>query len=201
MTLSASTDILPAVQAQFGNSSLLVSDTNFVQSLKTCLLQLSMRDLLQKHMATDDGAAVTIDNTVFSIAVPARCRAILSIQLYDSDSERVGPLVDLIDGKRGYDQVMSMDASRSEPQWYTEYNDLIYLYQPPNGTYTYTIDYLATHANSTTIEFKDNFLEVIQKGTCFYFASNKVNAKYLEITTPLYSNALRDIDGEMTQEI
>lgn len=196
-TITLADDILPYIQTQFEQSAMTVANTKLIQSLKSCLVELSNRDLLQRNAT----GAETIDNTIFSIAVPTRSRVILSIQLTDSGGNKINPLIPLKGGKEAYDYWMSEDGGRGEPRWYTEYANKIYLYSPPNGTFTYTIDYLANHANSTTIEFSDNFLDVIQKGTAFYMSQFKLNQKYREFTAPLYAVSLQMIEGQIVQEV
>ena len=186
MSLDATTDILPFVaEAIAGDAASTVTLSDITVALKTCLFDLARQDLL---VNTGTGSVTTGDT---SISFPTACRWPLSIQLTNAGGVASEPLDMLPEGQKGYRANMHLYPNAGEPTNFSIFDGKIWLFPKADAAYTYSIEFLKDHADSTTIEFPDRFKQAIQIGTTYWKWALKGNTQNKDHWAPLYA---REVD-------
>ena len=162
----------------------LASDaTNLDEAIKTCLNDLSNSNFLKAYDTTQ-----TLTNTDTTLAYPSLYKDLIDGGIILNDgSYDLEPLTRI--SWREYKELMTNFNSglRSTPKVYAEQNSLFYLYVPPGQSYTTEIWYWKCHAQSAdTIEFGEDFRNVINYGTVYYKSMLQGNTKYMSIWGPIY---------------
>lgn len=154
--------------------------------IQKVLDDLSEEDLL---VGTDDSQTLVSGNK--TLAYPTGFRAMVSITLTitSSGSEQF-PLIKLQGGHEEYRALRHNDDSVGIPRWYSDFNSLFHLWRPANQAFTSLIEFYKDHAqNVNTIEFADNFKNVIYAGATFYLATKLGRTRMINQWGALYLDA------------
>ncbi|MDO8302919.1 MAG: hypothetical protein Q7T18_06745 [Sedimentisphaerales bacterium] len=161
----------------FVNSSLNRKETNIDVAIQMCLNDLSNASLLIGTDATQG----LIDGSTY-LSYPTGLKELISIVLNDSADRP--PLLPM-----AYEEYLENMAypSKSEPEYYSEFNKRFYLWKPSGGVYTSLISFYKYHPQDVgTIEFGDEFTNAINYGSAAFFAMTKRLTDYLNIYMPMY---------------
>jgi hypothetical protein len=166
-----------ALQENFSGTQL---DTEIQQVLD----DLSDEDLL---VGSDD--TQTLSSGDLTLNTPTGFRALIAITLTitSSGSEQY-PLQKLKGGHQEYRKLRHNDSSSGIPRWFSEFNDLFYLWRPPNQNFSTLIEYYKDHPQDVnTIEFDEGkYKNVIYNGVTYFVAMNRGKITYLNIWKPAY---------------
>ena len=192
------TQILEVLNEAFAiPSSNAWTESDISVALKMCLQELSSLELLTKSSS----GTQEVTNSEYSITVPAQFKTVKSLTLTDDDDILKQPLELMENGIKGYRTEMSLNNSRSYPTDYAIEQEKIYLYPPPDGTYTYLLEYYAMHlwpasGSEVTIEFIDDFLITIAAGTAYWKGRLKNSLKkYVQPWSEVYFDERHKMRG------
>ena len=179
------------------NDNLQTNLTDIDKFIQKTLDDLSEEDLL---VGTDSTQTLTSGDTTLN--EPTGYRAVIAITLTvtSSGSEQF-PLVKLKRGHKQYRELRHNDNSTGIPRWFSNFNSLFFLWRPPNQAFTSLIEFYKNHAqNVGSIEFDDNFKNVIYAGATFKAALEFGRIKAISIWGPIYEDAKRKrIDAKPQQ--
>ena len=151
--------------------------------LQMCLDDMSEDDLL---VGT---ATPSVTSGDLTIATPAGYRSAIAITLTDAAGVEHDPLQKLPRGQYEYRRLRDNDDSTGIPAWYSEFNDLFFLWRAANQAFTSLIEYYKNHAQSVSaIEFADNFKNTIFAGTTYYVALRLNRQSAINKWLPVYEN-------------
>jgi hypothetical protein len=184
MTAIAKADIITDVNLNLATS---FSGTQLDNAIIRTLMDMSHRGLL---VGTD--SSQTLVSGDLTLNFPTGYRSAISITLIDSDSAVKAPLIKLPGGHLEYRELRENDAATGEVQYYSEFNEKIYLWRPPGQAYTTLIEYRKNHAKTAdTIEFSTDFENLVFAGTTFWKACSLSRSKSIEIWGAIYRDLLQ----------
>ena len=178
------TDILTEV-----NDNLQLNETDIDKFIQKTLDDLSEEDLL---VNTDTTQTLESGDTVLVHPTGFRALVAITLTITSSGSEQF-PLIALKQGHSQYRELRHNDNSTGIPRWFSDFNEQFFLWRPPNQDFTSLIEYYKSHpalsGDDGSIEFGDDFRNVIYAGATFYTALKFGRTKALLIWGPTYQDA------------
>lgn len=140
-------------------------------------IQMALDDLSSMHCIEDEDTSQSVTNASYYLDYPTRCipteQAIIGVVLTNSSGVVCAPLKHLPGGLNEYNRLMeafSMSA-RSTPEWMVRQDQRIYLYPPPDDTYTSSIRCYVRHQPiADGVEFYDDWRTAVYFGAVYYTA-------------------------------
>ena len=152
-------------------------------AIKMCLNDLSNSNLLKSSDTSQ-----TLSSTSTYLEYPSLFKSLMDAGIILNDgSYDLDPLLKI--SWREYKELMTNFHSglRSSPKAYAENDKKFYLYPAPGQTYTTEIWFWKYHDQSAdSIEFEEEFRNVIYYGTIYFKAQLQGNQKYMGIWLPQY---------------
>jgi len=161
-----------------------LSGTDLDNEIQTCLNDLCNYNLL---VETDESQSLVSGDYV--LEYPTRFKDLLNITLTDSSGNVYAPLIALPGGHEQYRELRDKDSSTGRPEYFSEFDEQFWLWQPPNASFDALIEYYKYHAQDVNnIEFGPEFINCLNFGVTFFRAVFKGRTKYVNIYGPLYGN-------------
>lgn len=134
-------------------------------------IKVILREIAGYYVLLDTDTSQTLTSSSTTLDYPSDAldgeQAIKSVILTDTSSIQQAPLDYLEGGWRDYNRLMDkfVSGDRSYPMTMTIYNRTIYLWPPPNASYTTSIQYLKRHPeNEDNIEYSEDWRNAIMYG-------------------------------------
>lgn len=184
MAVIAKADIVTDV-----NRNLQVSEsgTDLDFAINKVLVDMSKRGLL----VGNDSSQTLVDGSL-TLNYPTGFRHAIAITLTDANGTPLRPLKKLPDGHAGYRKLRHNDLATGFTQWYSEFEEKIYLWRPASQAYTTLIEFRKNHAKDPdNIEFDTDFENLMFAGATFYHAASKGRVSGISIWGPIYQDELR----------
>ena len=176
--------ILKANVLIFLNKALRRTETDIDIYIQTCLNDLANSNLL---LGQDTDQA--LESGDLTLDYPTDFKKLNTITLINDSSVRDKPLRKLPGGHRQYLKLRESDSATGTPEWFSEYNKKFHLWRPANGDYTTEIEYFRHHPQDVSdILFGDEFINAVNFGTTFWFATMTNLKEYEDKWGPIYSN-------------
>jgi len=167
------------------NLQTALSGTDLDRAINKVLVDMSKRGLL-----VDKDATQTLVDGSLTLAYPTGFRHAIAITLTDADGNELSPLRKL--GHAKYRELRKNDDATGTVEWYSEFDELIYLWRPAGQAYTTLIEYRKNHAKDPdNIEFSTDFENLMFAGATFWKATSMKNTSGIAIWAPIYQNELR----------
>ncbi len=168
------------------NERLLTNFTDIDTQIQEILDDLSEEDLL---VGSDPDQTLVSGDTTLDYPTGFRAMVAITLTVTSGGSEQF-PLIALKQGHRQYRELRHNDASTGIPRWYSDFNEKFYLWRPPNQAFSVLIEYYKNHAqNVETIEFGDNFKNVIYAGVTWKVALEQSRTRMIQQWGPVYFDA------------
>lgn len=157
------------------------------------MIQETLDDLSENDLLVDSDSTQTLVSGDTTLDHPTGFRSMISLALtITASSSEQFPLQKLKGGHPGYRAMRHNDDSEGIPRWYSEFNDKFYLWRPPNQAFTSLIEYYKDHPQDVgTIEFDDNYKNVIYAGATYRVALEYGRQRMIDIWRPVYLDALQ----------
>lgn len=169
------------------NLQLAESGDSLDSVINKVLVDMSKRGLL----VGNDSSQTLVDGGL-TLNYPTGFRHAIAITLTDANGTPLRPLKKLPDGHAGYRKLRHNDLATGFTQWYSEFEEKIYLWRPASQAYTVLIEYRKNHAKDPgNIEFSTDFENLMFAGATFWKATSMKNASGIAIWGPIYQNELR----------
>ena len=171
----------------FENLQTAFSGTQLDSVIIKTLTDMSNRGLL---VGTDSSQVLT--SSSLTLDFPDGYRSAISITLIDGSLATKAPLIKLPGGHGEYRELRENDDSTGLPKWYSEFNDKIYLWRPPDAAYTTLIEYRKNHAkDADNIEFTTEFENLMFAGATFWKAASLNRTESVNLWGVIYRDELR----------
>ena len=169
------------------NLQIAESGTDLDFAINKVLTDMSKRGLL-----VDKDATQTLVDGSKTLSYPTGFRHAIAITLTDADSNELRPLKKLPGGHSEYRRLRHEDDATGTVGWYSEFNELIYLWRPAGQAYTTLIEYRKNHPKDPdNIEFSTDFENLMFAGATFWKATALSRTNGIAIWAPIYQNELR----------
>lgn len=170
--------------------------TNFSGTQLDTMIQETLDDLSEEDLLIDTDTEQTLESGDTTLDEPTGFRALSPggiILTITSSSSRQAPLIKLPRGHKQYNELKHNDNTTGIPRWFSNFNKLFFLWQPANQDFTSLIEYYKNHpalsGETGSIEFDDNFKNVIYAGVTFKVALEFGRIKAISIWGPVYADA------------
>lgn len=163
------------------------SGSDLDKAINKVLVDMSKRGLL---VDKDDGQ--TLSDGDLTLNYPTGFRHAIAITLTDANGNELSPLRKLPGGHAEYRKLRKNDDAPGTVEWYSEFNQSIYLWRPAGQAYTTLIEYRKNHAKDPdNIEFDTDFENLMFAGATFWKATSLGRVNSIAIWAPIYQNELR----------
>ena len=168
------------------NERLQMAFTDIDTQIQEILNDLSENDLL---VGTD--ATQTLVSGDTTLAHPTGFRALVAITLtVTASGSAQHPLIKLKQGHKEYRGLRHNDDTVGIPRWFSDFNDLFFLWRPPNQAFTSLIEFYKDHPQDVdNIEFDDNYKNAINAGVAWKMALEKGRNRMIAIWGAVYADA------------
>lgn len=147
-------------------------ETSYSGSDLDIAIQAVLDDLSGMFSLLEEDTSQSLSSSSYYLSYPSDCLdgevAVVDVVLTDSSSVRGEPLRHLNGGWQEYGRLMEAYTTslRSLPKYMVRHDRKIYVWPPPDGTYTSSIWYYKLHqAVDSGIEFPDSWRQAIYQGT------------------------------------
>ena len=164
------------------------SDTDLDRQILKVLTDMSNRGLL----VGTDSTQTLVDGSK-TLTYPTGFRSAINITLTDSSSNENYPLIKLPGGQKEYRERIAFGGGLRNPEWYAEFDDLIYLYGQASKSYTVLIEFRKNHPkDADNIEFTTELENLMFAGTTFWKAMALNRKASVALWGPIYAGLLRE---------
>jgi len=185
MTVIVKADIIEDVNE---NLQVAASGTDLDRAIVKTLNDMSNRGLL---VGTDDTQTLAISDTTLAYPTGFRRGGVINITLIDGSGVEKSPLIKFSGGHQQYRELRHNDSANGTTEYYSEFNQLFYLWRPADQVYTALIEYRKNHAkDADNIEFETEFENLMFAGTTYHHALAKGRVKSISIWGPVYAGEL-----------
>ena len=173
------------------------SGSDLDKAIQACLDDLSKLDAL---VTTDTSQTLAADDEY--LVYPSNFRSPISIVLINSNSVRQAPLEELPGGHSQYREMRDNDSATGTPEWYSEFGNKFWLWQPSNGVYTTEIEYYRNHplGQTSDILFGDDFKQAILFGSTYFKALLSKRTTDLALWGPIYGQERASMSLEVVHQ-
>ncbi len=184
MTVIVKADIIADVNE---NLQTAFSDTELDRAIIKTLTDMSNKGLL---VGTDtDQTLADGDKT---LEFPTGFRSTINITLTDLSDNANYPLKKLSGGHKAYRELIAFGGGLVNPEWFSEFNDLFFLYGQASKSYTVLIEFRKNHPKTPdAIEFTTEFENLMFAGTTYWKAAAIRRTSSLALWGPIYANELK----------
>ena len=169
------------------NLQIAESGTDLDFAINKVLTDMSKRGLL-----VDSDSLQTLSDGGLTLNYPTGFRHAIAITLTDANGTPLRPLKKLPGGHPEYRRLRHDDLATGFTQWYSEFEELIYLWRPASQAYTTLIEFRKNHAKDPdNIEFTTDFENLMFAGATFWKATSMKNTSGIAIWGPIYQDELR----------
>lgn len=152
----------------------------------------TLKDMSKNKLLVGTDSTQTLTSSSTTLAYPAGYRELISITLIDGSGNTKRPLKKLPGGYREYHELRENNTNTGLTRWFGEFNELFYLWWPPNESFTTLIEFYKNHAKDPdNIEFDQKFEDVMFAGVTFWKAAALNRTKSINLWGPIYSGLLR----------
>ena len=165
--------------------------TNFSASEIATRIQAILNDLSEADLLVGTDDTQTLVNGDTTLAHPTGFRALVAITLtVTSSSSEQFPLIKLKQGHAEYRGLRHGDDTVGIPRWFSDFNDLFFLWRPPNQAFTSLIEFYKDHPQDVdNIEFGDMYQDAIFAGVTWKMAIKKGRARMITLWGAVYADA------------
>lgn len=154
----------------------------------------TLRDLSNKGLLVGTDASQTLVDGSETLNYPTGFRSALAITLTDTANNENFPLIKLQGGQNEYRESIAFGSTITRPEWYSEFDDKIYLFGKARKVYTVLIEYRKNHAKDPdNIEFSTDFENVMFAGVTYWKAAQLTRLKALSLWLPIYQDEMRKV--------
>ncbi len=187
MAVIAKADILTDVGENLIADSSGFTGTDLDRAINKTLTDMSNRGLL---VGTD--STQTLADGDKTLNYPTGFRSAITITLTDLSSNEHFPLVKLPGGHQEYRESIAFGGAIGRPEWFSEFDELIYLYGKADKAYTVLIEFRKNHPKTpNNIEFTDEFENVMFAGVTYWKAVALSRKNAISLWSPVYGNEMR----------
>lgn len=161
--------------------------TDLDDEINSVLVDMNKRGLL-----VDTDSSQTLSDGDLTLNYPTGFRHAIAITLTDANGTPLRPLRKLPGGHAEYRKLRHNDLATGFTEWYSEFNNLIWLWRPASQAYTTLVEFRKNHPKDPdNIEFDTDFENLMSAGATFWHAANIGRTSGIAIWTPIYQNELR----------
>ena len=153
----------------------------------------TLTDMSNKGLLVDTDATQTLSDGSKTLTFPTGYRSVINITLTDLSNNENYPLKKLPGGHKEYRENIAFGGGLVNPEWFSEFEGLFYLYGQASKSYTVLIEYRKDHPKTAgAIEFTTEFENLMFAGVTFWKAAALNRSTSIAIWGPIYSGLLRE---------
>jgi hypothetical protein len=151
-----------------------------------------LTDMNKRGLLKDKDTSQTLADGDLTLNYPIGFRHAIAITLTDANGTPLRPLKKLPGGHPEYRKLRHSDLATGFTEWYSEFDNTIWLWRPASQAYTTLIEFRKNHPKDPdNIEFDTDFENLMFAGATLWHAASKGRLSAVAIWGPIYRDELK----------